>query len=515
MLGILTKPRRKDERRPSRRRRRPDVEGMEGRRLLSATNGGAWVYGARITYSFAPDGTSVGGTGSSMFTTLNKVGSTSAWEAAIEQAAALWSSYANINLARVADNGAAIGSTGNQQDDPNFGDIRFAMVPLTSGTTLAYALLPPPINGGSSAGDVIFNANVSWKLSGGDTDLETVAIHEIGHALGMDHSSLTNAVMYAYYNGIKQSLTTDDIAGIQSVYGAYPSNPATNRSFSAAMNLNSLITNQDQVTLSGQSLTGGSDAYYYMVGIPGGNSGSMSVSVQSTNLSSVSPKVSVYNSAQQLVGFTSLPSTYGAIATYTVSGVTTGSLYYVRVQAASGAGSVGSYGLLINMGNNLQYWIAPPNTVVASQADQGGGTEGLGSDPQGASAVPPEIAALTNPVVNPWPGAITRYSPQEWTTAATPQSDTNVVQIGNTVFQADALTVARYPAGPTHPALPSFPASATTTTYLAPQAPPAWAAVHHGPQTPVPFTRPVFTGAAPLSRWVRNQGVTENHHLSP
>src|SRR3954465_1965556 len=99
MFGLLTKPRSTDERRPRRRSRRPAVEGLEDRRLLSATNGGRWVYGSRITYSFVPDGTSVGGAGSNMYATLNRVASTSTWQAAIEQAASLWSSYANVNIA--------------------------------------------------------------------------------------------------------------------------------------------------------------------------------------------------------------------------------------------------------------------------------------------------------------------------------------------------------------------------------------------------------------------------------
>lgn len=50
-------------------------------------------------------------------------------------------------------------------------------------------------------------------------DLESVALHEFGHTLGLAHSNDTNAVMYAYYGGRRRDLRQDDIDGIQSIYG--------------------------------------------------------------------------------------------------------------------------------------------------------------------------------------------------------------------------------------------------------------------------------------------------------
>ena len=54
-----------------RRAVRPLVEGLEARLLLYSDLGDQWTYDSRITYSFMPDGTSVGGVPSVLFQTLN------------------------------------------------------------------------------------------------------------------------------------------------------------------------------------------------------------------------------------------------------------------------------------------------------------------------------------------------------------------------------------------------------------------------------------------------------------
>ena len=52
-------------------------------------------------------------------------------------------------------------------------------------------------------------------------DLLEIAIHELGHSLGLSHSDVEGSIMYAYYNGYRPDvqLHPDDIAGIQYIYG--------------------------------------------------------------------------------------------------------------------------------------------------------------------------------------------------------------------------------------------------------------------------------------------------------
>jgi len=111
----------------------------------------------------------------------------------------------------------------------------------------------------------------------------------------------------------------------------------------------------------------------------------MAVSVQSANLSSLSPGVFVYDSSLHFLGKTLVPDSYGATATFSVVGVVADNGYYIKVVGAdSGPSGQGGYGLLVNFSALSQSPIAPPNTVVTQQPDHGGGGSpdggGNGSD---------------------------------------------------------------------------------------------------------------------------------------
>jgi len=157
MIGSLRELRKKN--RASRSRAiRPSLEGLEDRMLLYATEGAMWHFSSRITYSFVPDGASIGGVPSTLYATLNTVAPIATWQAQFQKAAAMWSQYANMNMALVSDNGEALGANGNQQGDPNVGDIRISMIAMGNNGVLAFAMLPPPANGGTEAGDIVFNS---------------------------------------------------------------------------------------------------------------------------------------------------------------------------------------------------------------------------------------------------------------------------------------------------------------------------------------------------------------------
>jgi hypothetical protein len=72
--------------------------------------------------------------------------------------------------------------------------------------------------------DVRFNNAYSWQTSSGCSngiDLNGVATHEFGHAVGLGHSSVLEATMYpsvAYCDFSKSSLANDDKAGYSAIY---------------------------------------------------------------------------------------------------------------------------------------------------------------------------------------------------------------------------------------------------------------------------------------------------------
>jgi hypothetical protein len=91
---------------------------------------------------------------------------------------------------------------------------------------LAHAFFPPPC-GGAFAGALHFDEDETWtdQKAPGRIRLLNVAIHEIGHLLGLDHSDTQDAIMFAFYDDDVDSLRPDDIAGVQALYGAPPAGP--------------------------------------------------------------------------------------------------------------------------------------------------------------------------------------------------------------------------------------------------------------------------------------------------
>ena len=131
----------------------------------------------------------------------------------IRAAFALWADETPLTFNEVSDSAQADILIGWAEGEHGDGD------PFDGpGDVLAHASYPNPYQNRQ----VFLHFDDSEKWVNSETqnvDLLTVAAHEIGHNLGLDHSSDPNALMYPSYSGPHRFLGQDDVAGVQSLYG--------------------------------------------------------------------------------------------------------------------------------------------------------------------------------------------------------------------------------------------------------------------------------------------------------
>lgn len=133
---------------------------------------------------------------------------------AVREALETWDAACGLRLDEVASGGDidimwASGSHGDGQPFDGPGGI------------LGHSFFPIPWLG-SLAGDIHLDDDETWVFDPPTqphhVHLKTVAMHEAGHSLGLDHSQDPSALMWSEYQGMR-GLAPDDIAGVQSLYG--------------------------------------------------------------------------------------------------------------------------------------------------------------------------------------------------------------------------------------------------------------------------------------------------------
>jgi hypothetical protein len=135
-------------------------------------------------------------------------------EELVREAFALWAAVSPLTFSEISNSSRADIVIGWATGDHGVGE------PFDGpGDVLAHASYPNPYTDRQVF--LFFDDDERWVDS--DTqnvDLLTVAVHEIGHTLGLGHSNDPQAIMFPSYGGPRRALGQDDIEGIQALYGA-------------------------------------------------------------------------------------------------------------------------------------------------------------------------------------------------------------------------------------------------------------------------------------------------------
>jgi hypothetical protein len=154
------------------------------------------------------------------------------WNTVTEGALATWNSYLNGLSFRVQRDSTSANSGGNGINNVVWGDDVYG--DPFGDSTLAITLSRYRVSDNRFVEtDVVFNTKFSWNSYRGNTrradgggnliDIRRVALHEFGHALGLDHPDDHGQSVSAIMNsriGNTDSLQSDDTNGVQSIYGS-------------------------------------------------------------------------------------------------------------------------------------------------------------------------------------------------------------------------------------------------------------------------------------------------------
>lgn len=236
--------------------------------------------GGVVTWSLMPDGAGLDASAPAGITGTSNLGSVmSMIDTAYGSGTALsliqsafdhWSAVANITFVQVNESATtplAFSAPYSAVGSNILGDIRIGAYAI-SGFSGAVGYAPAPNGGTTLEGDILFNLNAAFQVAPGTqgdkfavfpwpsptnpgvqdgwyhNDFEGLFAHELGHALGLAHSTDPGALMCGYVDGgfdgsacawnadsngmvpVNRIPGADDVAGIQHLYAPVPETSA-------------------------------------------------------------------------------------------------------------------------------------------------------------------------------------------------------------------------------------------------------------------------------------------------
>ncbi|XP_040590709.1 macrophage metalloelastase [Mesocricetus auratus] len=130
------------------------------------------------------------------------------------------------------------------------------------GGTIAHAFYPGP----GIQGDAHFDEAETWSKGSRGINLFLVAVHELGHSLGLQHSNNPNSIMYPAYIYVNPNtfrLSADDIQSIQSLYGSPLKKPTSGNPVSPPSTICQQSLTFDAVTTVGDKIVFFKDRFFW------------------------------------------------------------------------------------------------------------------------------------------------------------------------------------------------------------------------------------------------------------
>ncbi len=348
--------------RTKQRKRSLRLEQLEKRDLFARDSIAFAGYGS-LTFSIAPDGTHVGNEISTLQSDFNRVAPAAQWQQAIARAFQKWSVNANINIGNVADNGAASGVYGPTRGDERFGDIRVTGFDYAT-DTFAEAVSENARSVGTWAGDVFFNTAVDWKDL---NSIETAALHEVGHILGLGHSDDPASPMHMHGPSGALELTPQDIVNLQAIHGTRRLDPNEggngNDSIARASRIkggeddSSVLEgfSGNQVWIQFGDLHNANDRDVYEIRTALNYSGPLSVELRTSGLSLAKLGAEITDRNGNILSQSQMSGDFGGVSVLTLNQTAPDGKYYLQVHAGSDRSwATGDYSVTIANPTRLQ-----------------------------------------------------------------------------------------------------------------------------------------------------------------
>lgn len=346
----------------SRRRSFFSIEALESRWTMDGDSEGVvWGESPYLSVSFVPDGTQVAGQSSQLFSSLNQIATPPEWQQAVITALQTWVVHVNGDVALTSDDGSPLGTEGESQGDPRFGDIRVAAIPMRRNV---YALaIARGFVSGTWAGDIVFNSNRIARQHPLDIDsldaVFRVALHEGGHVFGLEDNGLPDSPMQSH--GIPAVVTPSgaDIQQLQNRFGVRAPDGNEFDEHNNSIDQSTRLESSDDFVGSFPHIVFGDisagDVDVFELNPIDNAAGPVTFTVRTESLSSLQPQLAVLNRFGVTLASTQSMSTTGDIISVTISSIQPEEKYYAVVTGTpGGAHAVGGYALIATYDQFLQ-----------------------------------------------------------------------------------------------------------------------------------------------------------------